>query len=270
MSLPYYCIFENGQTAVRDAKEFRLHDSRAAFDAFPRVFTSFLCEKTEAGLSVFGLRRHIERVLRDAAAFRLLDPSHPEHHPEWIEEQLGALLPQLGEPPLRVRLVVSKRGLEIQADTFAPRWQKGAAISLVSFRGERPWPEHKTTATEVCVASHEYALARGAEEALLIGEDGRVLEGSWSNFFWFDSAGTLFTRGDGVLPGVTRGSLFERIPVTFRTVTLPELFEAASEAFISQSTQAVTPVKEIDGRKLPGGAPGANTRRILDLAERNG
>ena len=246
MVLPYYVVFKNGQAESRDERTFKLHDSRAEFETRPRVFTTFIADWAEGGYAVRGLKLHLERLLGDAGAFGIIDGAQLEHRAENIEARLAELFHEIGNERVLVRLLLSKDGLELFADRYQPRWTPGTPIALAAYRGTRPWPAHKTTATEICRASHEYALARGAHEGLLIDDAGCITEGSWSNFFWLDERGTLYTRKDDVLPGVTRQLILEKFPVQFRSVTIEEFFETACEAFITQSSQAITPVERID------------------------
>lgn len=264
MVLPYYRNFLNGEAEERHPASFRLHDSTAEFESSPRVFTSFIAERGEDGrFEVPGGTEHVRRLLRDGAAFTLISANHPEHRSEWIQAELEQFFSGCKADAVRVRLVLSREGLEFFADEPPPR--ENSTVTLVSFRGSRSRPGHKTTATEVCRASLEYARSKNADEALLIGDDGLVGEGTWSNFFWFDSSGALFTREDGVLPGVIRSGILELTAVYFSAVTLDELLRDAHEAFITQSSRIITPVDRIDGRLLPGGAPGPMTARILEL-----
>ncbi len=99
-------------------------------------------------------------------------------------------------------------------------------------------------------------LAEGtyAEEVLLRGERGALLETSRSNFFAVTDAGVVTAPSPTVLPGIARGLVVElargfgarvrlRAP---RTSELPRL----REAFVTNAVRGVRPVHSIDGTRL--------------------
>jgi len=267
--LPYYCVFQNGQSIPADAAEFRLHDTLAVFNAAPRVFTSFLARRrnAEQPFEVSGFRLHLERLLADARAFDLVRPGAKEFDPDCIFDQLRAVLRStvLQLPnELTVRLVAAKDALALYIERFVRRWPASVPVALRSFSGLRPFPLHKTTATEVCRRSHAAAEASNAQEGLLIDDNRKIAEGSWSNVFWFDWSGELYTRSDSVLPGVTRQLLLDNYPVQFAAPTLEQLRDQASEMFIAQSSHGISPVSSIDNVPIGNSVPGDFTRKLLD------
>ena len=259
------------------AEEFRLHDSLEQFERDPRVFTTFLARRGAAkddrdALVVTGLNLHKQRLLHDAKAFQLAGDGGSKEISEYLPDDIMAAVQSFAslhalELPERflVRVVLGKSNTELYFDHFVPRWKEGEAISLQSFRAERPHAACKTTQTSVSRNAHQHALSKKADEALLFDEEGLVTEGAWSNFFWFDKDGSLFTRGDHILPGITRAILFQEVSLDFKSVSLEELRLEAQEAFIGLSTYGLVPVRSIDSWELPGGAPGTFTRSLLEL-----
>lgn len=57
------------------------------------------------------------------------------------------------------------------------------------------------------ILAKEEAAKLGAYEAILVGDDGFITEGSSSNIWLVDKAGRLITRelGQDILSGITRG-----------------------------------------------------------------
>src|SRR4051794_10577091 len=108
---------------------------------------------------------------------------------------------------------------------------------------------------------------RGADEALLLNTQDRLACATAANL-WAVRDGRLFTPplDEGALPGVTRGLLLEIAPslgTDAREVPFtPTDLAAAEEVFTTSSLRLVTPIASIDGRPVPGGAPGPITRRI--------
>ncbi len=114
----------------------------------------------------------------------------------------------------------------------------------------------------------ESARKSGAKEAWFVGDDGFVTEGASSNAWIIDAAGNLVTRpiDNAILRGVTRTTLIDVIAklgltLVERPFTVVEA-QAASEAFVTAATNVVTPVIEIDGRKVGDGRPGPISRQL--------
>jgi branched-subunit amino acid aminotransferase/4-amino-4-deoxychorismate lyase len=97
------------------------------------------------------------------------------------------------------------------------------------------------------------AEARGAYEALLVNEHGRLAEGSRSNVALVLAEG-IFTppESEGCLPGTVRRRLLERGAIQERPLTREDL-AAAEGALLMNSLIGVLPVARIDGREIPVG-----------------
>jgi branched-chain amino acid aminotransferase len=111
------------------------------------------------------------------------------------------------------------------------------------------------------------ARAAGAEEVLMVNLAGRITEGSVRNF-WFVDGEMILTPPleDGLLAGVTRRALFEKVGaaagITLREESLrPEDLERFQECFATSSTQDVAPVAEIGSQRFRLG-PETVTRRL--------
>lgn len=110
----------------------------------------------------------------------------------------------------------------------------------------------------------------GADEAILLDDEGLVREGASSNFFAV-RRGRLITHplDDSILPGIVRDqviglALRARIRVDERPLRDAELFDL-DEAFITSTTQGVMPVTEIDGRVIANSRRGEITTRLQVL-----
>jgi branched-subunit amino acid aminotransferase/4-amino-4-deoxychorismate lyase len=103
-------------------------------------------------------------------------------------------------------------------------------------------------------------------EYLLLDPDGRILEGTGTNF-WAVRDGIVFTAGEEVLEGITREIILQLLP----ELGLPPRLEAVSadkigaldEAALSGSSRAFMPVVDIAGQPVGNGRPGPISRRIL-------
>jgi len=115
------------------------------------------------------------------------------------------------------------------------------------------------------------AIDAGADEALMLDPHGFVSSCNATNLF-FVSRGTVMTsKGDYCFNGVTRGNVIRLceqhgVPLQLGDFTV-EQARGADEAFVTGTFGGITPVREIDGRKLPASLPGPVTRQVRELYE---
>ena len=112
------------------------------------------------------------------------------------------------------------------------------------------------------------AQARGAIEAILLNQDGRVAEGASTNVFAVRGEVVLTPpKEEGILHGITRELVLELAPgagVEAREATLgPDDLRSADEIFITSSTREVMPARSLDDRPVGSGRPGPVTLRLL-------
>lgn len=112
------------------------------------------------------------------------------------------------------------------------------------------------------------AYDRKAETALILDTDGNVAEGPGFNVFAIRN-GALTTPATGVLPGITRRTVFDlalELGVPAQAAPLPvETLRTADEVFITSTAGGIMPVTVIDGQAVGDGEPGPLTRRLKDL-----
>ena len=130
-------------------------------------------------------------------------------------------------------------------------------------RAASPWllPGVKTISYAVNMAAQRAARARGANDAVLVGLGGELLEAPTANLWW-RTGHTLHTPSLdlGVLAGITRTVLRELAPglglKVLEGVFTAEDLAAADEAFLSSSTREIMPVVEVDGAPVADARPG--------------
>jgi D-alanine transaminase len=117
------------------------------------------------------------------------------------------------------------------------------------------------------VIAKQEARRCGAYEAVLVNEQGQVIEGTSSAVVSI-IGGTLFgpPNSSAILPSITRQFVFEiadalRIPVQEKAVSLTE-FYAADEAFIAGTGDEVMGVTHVDEKPIGPGTVGKLTRKI--------
>lgn len=116
------------------------------------------------------------------------------------------------------------------------------------------------------VMAKQKAQVAGAMEAIFV-RDGIALEGTHTSLFAVRD-GTLCTHplSNLILPSITREVVLEiareqKVPVSEKPFTRDELFRM-DEVFVSGTTTDVTPVVEIDGKKISTGKPGPVSKQL--------
>jgi len=115
------------------------------------------------------------------------------------------------------------------------------------------------------------AINNGYDEAIMLNADGYVAEGSGENLFLV-IGDKLVTPGsyDGILMGITRNIAIELaktelgIETVERHVDRVELY-SADECFLTGTAAHITPVAEIDNRKIGSGDIGEVTRKLQQI-----
>jgi branched-chain amino acid aminotransferase len=115
------------------------------------------------------------------------------------------------------------------------------------------------------------AIDAGADEALMLDPHGYVSSCNATNFFWIKDGEVMTSSGEYCFNGVTRGNVIRLceqhdIPIRRGNFVLDEAL-AAEEAFVTGTFGGLTPVREIDGRRLPASLPGPVTQELRRLYE---
>ena len=115
------------------------------------------------------------------------------------------------------------------------------------------------------------AIENGFDEAIMLTSDGYIAEGSGENIFLIIN-GKLVTPAsyNSILMGITRNTTIKLaknelgIETIERPVERTELYYA-DECFLSGTAANITPVAEIDRRKIDNGEIGEITRKLQQL-----
>lgn len=236
-----------------------------------RVFTTFSTlniTTPKPATAIIGFEFHLERLIDNASRLGILDNSCDEHQADWIRETTLSVIKRFinshKDTSARIRLVLNKNGLEIFVGPYTARWPRGTTINAIFVNAQRAHTDIKSSAIEAATKAREQAEAQGAQEAFLVSNEGVVTEGSYTNIFWFDAKGTLFTVASGILPGVTRRIILSLAPCIEKQITPKELLNEASEIFVSQSTTGITPVIKVDEQIISSGRIGPHTLKLQD------
>ncbi len=108
----------------------------------------------------------------------------------------------------------------------------------------------------------------GYDEAIMLDTEGYVAEASGENIFIVRQRQVKTTPFTSILPGITRDSVLtiardKGYEVREERFTRDELY-TADEAFFTGTAAEVTPIREVDNRKIGSGCPGPVT---LDLQQ---
>jgi 4-amino-4-deoxychorismate lyase len=137
-------------------------------------------------------------------------------------------------------------------------------------RAASPWllAGVKTISYATNMAAQRAARAGGADDAVLVGLGGELLEAPTASLWWRRGQ-TLHTPALelGILAGITRAVLCDELAPTLGLKVLEGVFTAedlaaADEAFLSSSTRELMPVIEVDGAPIAGGHPGPTTAAL--------
>ncbi len=238
----------------------------------------------------FALNDHLVRLARSADLVYIPMPIGQAQLSSEIEQTLAAagneesyvrvivtrgqgafgLDPGLAEQPLRVVIVRPLAPLPSEV------YEQG--VEAVTFQTMRPSDATDAVGAKignylVAVLATRAAKEKGAHEALIVDNEGRVVEGATSNLFYVE-AGELVTPPEraGILPGITRAHALKAaaslgVPVRFDSPSVERL-RAADEVFISSSIRELVPVVRIDGTPIAGAEVGALTTKLLKEFQR--
>lgn len=265
---------------VVDSGEARVSVFDRGFLYGDSVFEVF---RTYGGVP-FGQREHLERLQRSAKRLMISMPVSLET----LSSEVAATLDAAGEGEWYVRVVIT-RGMGpltydpttatqslrviIAAPVTVPpaeRYERG--IAVVTLHASRPTDDERAAGAKASnylanlLAVYE-ANQKGAQEALMLGNAGQILEGASSNIFIVKD-GTLRTPEPqpGILIGITRATVLaaaaaEGMPVEEAEIR-PEGLYGADEAFLTSSIREVMPVVRADGHTIGSGAPGSVTKGL--------
>ncbi|MEO5574263.1 MAG: branched-chain amino acid transaminase [Gammaproteobacteria bacterium] len=251
------------------------------------VFEGIRAYKTEKGTAIFRLQAHVDRLFRSAHILGMLMPFEKQ---DLFEACRAAVREnKLESAYIRPMCFYGSEGMGLRADNLkvhaivaAWSWgsylgaegiEKGIRIKTSSFTRH-----HVNITMCKAKANGNYmnsmmalreALACGFDEALLLDVDGYVAEGSGENIFIVRD-GVLYTPElTSALDGITRDTIFKlaaeiNLPVREKRITRDEVY-IADEAFFTGTAAEVTPIRELDGRRIGNGGRGAITERLQSM-----
>lgn len=241
----------------------------------------------EAGVIYF-LEEHLARLEASAGAFRL---ALPAGFP-W-EERLKSLLAanDLEQRPARVKILLSRGEvpglglpeagrptLVIWAQPYAPplpaEYASGWPVAVFPERRSGFIGRHKSLNYLFYLAARQYALDRGAREAIVLEADGLVSEGSATSLVYLQQGKYFTPAAASALSGVTvaafaRGLRRRGLSLETAPTTLAQL-QNADGVWLANALMGLMPVAAIDGRKISLSAQSAFLQEVLWAEARRG
>jgi branched-chain amino acid aminotransferase len=240
------------------------------------VFEGIRCFKTPKGSAIFRLKEHITRMMESAEIYLMKMPYSPNEIADAVKTTVGANrleecyirpLAYYGYGEMGLNPLPNKVNLGIAAwrwDSYLGEKaeKEGLKCQVSSWRRVHPStmpPQAKSTANYANggLAKIE-ALKAGYDEAIMLNMEAMVAEASAENIFRVKD-GILSTppASAGVLRGVTRDTIIRvaiDMEIEFRRsdISREELY-TSDELFLTGTAAGVTPVREVDGRKIGSG-----------------
>src|SRR5215213_9191879 len=239
----------------------------------------------------FRLDAHLERLAASARAIEL-------PLPDGLEDLAARAIAAAGGGDLVLRLICTKGpegvapgsaeggpvAFAICTDlpaSYEEERRRGLRLVLLTtatdplLRAAAPWllAGVKTISYATNMAAQRTARARGADDAILVGLGGELLEAPTATLWW-RAGHTLHTPSLelGILAGITRAVLLDLAPSlglkVLEGVFTAEDLATADEAFLSSSTRELMPVVEVDGAPIADGHPGPVTAELQSALRR--
>ena len=250
------------------------------------VFEGIRCYQCADGRSaVFRLREHVDRLFGSAHVVGMAMPfTRAQIHEACLETVRANKLKECyirpiafmgdGEmglaarPATRVAIAAWPWGAYLGDDGM----QRGVRLKTSSFARFHP----NTMLTKAKVVGHyvnsilaaREARDAGYDESLLLDVDGYVSEASGENIFIVRNGVVKTTPLPTVLEGITRDAVLTmlrdmQIPYREERFTRDEVY-LADEAFFTGTAAEVTPIREVDDRRVGTGEPGPISRRLQE------
>jgi len=251
------------------------------------VFEGVRAYHADKGTAIFRLQEHTDRLFRSAHIMMMPMPFDKET----LNEAQRTVVREnnLDSAYIRPMCFYGSEGMGLRADNLkvhvmVAAWSWGAYLGAegmekgIRIRTSSFTRHHVNITMCKAKANGNYmnsmlalreALTCGADEAMLLDNEGYVAEGSGENIFVVRD-GIIYTPDlTSALDGITRNTIFQladEIGVTIKEkrITRDEVY-IADEAFFTGTAAEVTPIREVDGRVIGAGKRGPITERLQSM-----
>jgi branched-chain amino acid aminotransferase len=249
------------------------------------VFEGIRCYLCQDGKSaVFRLREHVDRLFDSAQIGDIKIPFSKREIAEACKDTLranqlkeGYIRPIVfigegvmgvypGDNPIRVAITTWSWGAYLGEEAL----ERGIRIKVSSYT--RHHVNVMMTKAKICgnyvnsVLAKREVMKMGYDEALMLDTEGYVSEASGENIFMVKNGVLKTTPLTSILPGITRDAVIQiakakKMTLLEERFTRDELY-TAQEAFFSGTAAELTPIREVDDRRIGDGKPGPLTKEL--------
>ena len=248
------------------------------------VFEGLRAYKTPDGTAIFRLKEHVDRLYNSAHIYMM---KIPYERAEVAEACLAAVrengLESCYVRPIAFygseRMGVSPKGAQVHIAIAAWPWgaylgadglEKGIRVKTSSFSRHHVnvtmcRAKYSGTYANSILANQE-AIDHGYDEALLLDVDGFVAEGAGENLFIVKNGRLYEPELTSALMGITRDTVLTLareigLEIHSKRLTRDDIY-IADEAFFTGTAAEVTPIRELDNRRIGSGSCGPITKKL--------
>ncbi|MBL7013099.1 MAG: branched-chain amino acid transaminase [Candidatus Marinimicrobia bacterium] len=248
-------------------------------------FEGIKCYHTDRGPAVFRLKDHMKRLHESTSIYKMPMPFTVDELQQAVISLIKANELQscyirpiafygydtLGVHPKKCPTQVAIATFDWGAYLGEGALENGVRITI------SPWRKfHSSSLPTVAKAAGQYlnsilaaqdAQSKGFDEGLLLNQDGNIAEGAGQNLFIVKND-EIYTNAEDscILMGITRETIIKLLSdlgfaVHIGKLSIGQLFNA-DEAFFTGTASEVTPIREVDERKIGNGMRGSVTKSI--------
>ena len=248
------------------------------------VFEGVRAYETDKGPAIFRMKEHTDRLFNSA---HIMNMKIPFTKDEVNAAQIAAVKENnLPHAYLRPMAFYGSEGMGLRAHNLKvhlmvaawewPAYMTPEALELgIKVRTSSYTRHHVNITMCKAKANGNYinsmlalneALSGGADEALLLDNEGYVAEGSGENIFVIKGQVLYTPELTSCLDGITRKTIIQLAEergysVREKRITRDEIY-VADEAFFTGTAAEVTPIRELDGRIIGEGKRGPITEQL--------
>lgn len=248
------------------------------------AFEGIRCYKGKSGSAIFKLQEHVDRLFESAHIGMMTIPYEKKQVAEAIVDTVrinkldacyirplvyigyGAMGVYPGDNPIKLAIAAWKWGSYLGDDALA-NGMRACVSSFTRHHVNVSMTRGKISGYYVnSILAKREAKANGYDEAILLDPEGYVSEGTGENIFIVRKGRLKTTPLTSILEGITRNAVIDLareqgIVVAEERFTRDEMY-IADEVFVTGTAAELTPVREIDNRRIGAGKPGPVTAAL--------
>jgi len=245
------------------------------------AFEGVRCYKGRSGSAIFKLHDHVDRLFDSAHIGMMQIPYDKKQVTDAIVETVrvnkldacyirplvyigyGAMGVYPAENPIKLAIAAWKWGAYLGDEALA-NGMRARVSSFTRHHVNVSMTRGKISGYYVnSILAKLEVKADGYDEAILLDPEGYVSEGTGENVFIVRKGRLKTTPLTSILEGITRNAVIElareqQISVVEERFTRDEMY-IADEVFVTGTAAELTPVREIDNRRIGTGKPGPIT-----------